>query len=95
MFTLFLHVIWFMVWILANEGYIGIVKGFDNYPYGLLGIILAIAAVLITGFLFISQHHQYNYSEKHAELDYEINIRSYRKLLEIEQRLDTLSQQKP
>lgn len=90
---IFLHVVWFMVWILANEGYIGIVKGFDNYPYGLLGIILAIEAVLITGFLLISQHHQYNYSEKRAELDYEINIRSYRKLLEIEKRLDTLSQQ--
>jgi uncharacterized membrane protein len=38
----------------------------------------------------ISQNHQYNYSEKRAELDYEINIRCYRKLLEMEKRLETL-----
>jgi uncharacterized membrane protein len=57
----------------------------------LLGIILAIEAVLITGFLLISQNHQYNYSEKRAELDYEINIRSYRKLIELEKRLQTLT----
>ncbi len=87
-----LHVLWFSLWILANEGYIGVVQHFDDYPYGLLGIILAIEAILITGFLLISQNHQYDYSEKRAELDYEINIRSYRKLLELEKRLDTFLQ---
>jgi uncharacterized membrane protein len=86
-----LHLVWFLVWILANEGYLGAVKHFDAFPYGLLGIILAIEAVLITGFLLISQNHQYNYSEKRAELDYEINIRSYRKLIELEKRLQTLT----
>jgi uncharacterized membrane protein len=70
---------------------LGAVKHFDAFPYGLLGIILAIEAVLITGFLLISQNHQYNYSEKRAELDYEINIRSYRKLIELEKRLQTLT----
>ncbi len=86
-----LHLLWFVVWILANEGYLGVIKHFDEFPYGLLGIILAIEAVLITGFLLISQHHQYNYSEKRAELDYEINIRSYRKLIAMEKRLATLT----
>ena len=90
-----LHVIWFTAWILANEGYFGVLQGFDEYPYGLLGIILAIEAILITGFLLISQNYQYDYSEKRAELDYEINIRSYRKLMELEKHLETLiSQQK-
>ena len=85
------HLAWFAVWILANEGYLGAIKHFDDFPYGLLGIILAIEAVLITGFLLISQNHQQNYSEKRAELDYEINIRSYRKLIELEKRLETLT----
>jgi len=86
-----LHVLWFAVWILANEGYIASIQSFDAYPYGLLGIILAIEAILITGFLLISQNYQYDYAEKRAELDYEINIRSYRKLLELEKRLSTLT----
>lgn len=83
-----IHIFWFAVWILANEGFLGGAQNFDEYPYSLLGIILAIEAVLITGFLLISQSHQAAYSEKRAELDYEVNIRSYRKLVELEKRLD-------
>lgn len=85
-----LHILWFTVWVLANEGFFGGLRNFDEYPYSLLGIILAIEAVLITGFLLISQSHQYAYSEKRAELDYEVNIRSYRKLVELEKCLDSM-----
>jgi uncharacterized membrane protein len=87
---IFIHVAWFALWILANKGYLGHIPNFDEYPYSLLGIILAIEAVFITGFLLISQNHQANYSEKRAELDYEVNIRSYRKLIELERRLDSI-----
>lgn len=82
-----IHVVWFSVWILASQGLFGTLSGFDAYPYDLLSIILAIEAVLVTGFLLISQNHQYAYSEKRAELDYEVNVRSYRKLLEMENRI--------
>ena len=85
-----LHVLWFVLWILANGGFIWGFQRFDEYPYSLLGIILAIEAILITGFLLISQHYQYDYSEKRAELDYEITVRTYRKLIELEKRLDLL-----
>lgn len=85
------HVAWFAVWILVNQGYLGIFSGFDGYPYDLLSFILAIEAILVTGFLLISQNYQYEYAEKRAELDYEINIRSYRKLLAMENRLEALA----
>ncbi|ESS72462.1 putative membrane protein [Methyloglobulus morosus KoM1] len=90
-----IHMLWFAVWIMANEGYLGHLPYFDEYPYSLLGIILAIEAVFITGFLLISQNHQSAYSEKRAELDYEVNIRSYRKLIELEKRLDSLESKNP
>jgi uncharacterized membrane protein len=48
--------------------------------------------VFITGFLLISQSHQAAYSEKRAELDYEVNIRTYRKVLELEKNLNQLLQ---
>lgn len=89
-YFILLHLVWFSVWILANEGYLGPIPRFDEYPYGLLGFILAIEAVFITGFLLISESNQANYSEKRAELDYEVNVRTYRKLLEIEKRMDEL-----
>ncbi|MGJ0514825.1 MAG: DUF1003 domain-containing protein [Methylomicrobium sp.] len=90
-----LHMAWFTVWIVLNSGMIASFQFFDEYPYDLLGIILSIEAILITGFLLISQNHQAAYSEKRAELDYEINIRSYRKLIELERRLDKMSMTLP
>lgn len=89
-YFIIIHMVWFSVWILANEGFFGQIPNFDEYPYSLLGIILAIEAVLITGFLLISQSRQNAYSDKRAELDYEVNIRSYRKILELERRLDSM-----
>jgi uncharacterized membrane protein len=85
-----MHMLWFSVWVFANAGWLGPDIDFDRYPFDLLSFLLAIEAVLITGFLLISQNHQAAYSEKRAELDYEVNIRSYRKILELENRLEQL-----
>ena len=70
---------------------------FDAYPYSLLGIILAIEAILITSFVLISQNRQNAHQDQRAELDYEVNVKAYRKLGEIQaalaqvtERLDAL-----
>ena len=65
---------------------------FDIYPYSLLGILLAIEAILIIGFLLISQARQGRHAELRAKLDYEVNVRSFRKLEQLEatlERIDT------
>ncbi len=84
------HVLWFFVWVVVNSGMIAIFSVFDNYPYSLLGIILSIEAILITSFVLISQNRENVYSEKRAELDYEVNVKSYRKLNELQKVLGDL-----
>jgi uncharacterized membrane protein len=86
-----LHMFWFTLWFVANSGLVGSFRIFDEYPYSLLGIILGIEAVFITGFLLIYQNYQNSYAEKCAPLDYRVNIQTYRKLLELEKRLKILS----
>lgn len=86
-----LHIVWFAVWVLLNSGLIAFIAVFDAYPYGLLGIILGIEASLITSFLLISNNRQNAYSDKRSELDYEANVRSYRKLAELEKTIEELS----
>lgn len=85
------HVAWFSVWILANSGLLAFLHTFDEYPYGLLGIILAIEAILISSFVLISQNRQHAYAELRAELDYEATIQTYRRIEAIEQRLAALT----
>jgi uncharacterized membrane protein len=80
-----LHAFWFAVWIAANTGLVAMAQ-FDEYPFGLLGIILAIEAIFITGVLLISQNRQSVHFDKRAELDYEVNVRTYREI----HRVDTM-----
>ncbi len=74
-----------------NSGLIVAVEVFDAYPFGLLGIILSVEAILITGFLLISQKRQDVHAEKRAELEYEVNVRSYRKIRDLQDTLEAIA----
>jgi uncharacterized membrane protein len=86
------HVAWFIAWVLLNSGAIALVAVFDAYPYSLLGIALSIEAILITSFLLISNNRQSAHSNKRAELDYEVNVRTYRHILHVTDRLRAIEE---
>jgi uncharacterized membrane protein len=88
-FLLF-HSAWFVVWALLNTGLVATVAVFDEYPFGLLGIILSVEAIFITGFLLIASNRESTYANKCAELDYEVNVRTYRRVKEMESILHDL-----
>ena len=81
---LVVHGVWFALWVVINTGVVALVHSFDDYPFGLLGIILSVEAIFITGFLLISSNRQSTYANKRAELDYEVNVRTYRRVRELE-----------
>lgn len=84
------HAVWFALWILVNAGLLMVIRKFDDYPFGLLGIILSIEAVFITSLLLIGSNRQGAHAERRAELDYEVNVRTYRQIQEIARSVDTL-----
>ena len=47
----YLHVVWFVVWIVT-----GTVFGFDGYPFGLLTMIVSLEAIFLSTFVMISQN---------------------------------------
>jgi uncharacterized membrane protein len=87
---LVVHAVWFAAWVVLNTGLVAMFAHFDDYPFGLLGIILAVEAIFITGFLLISQNRQNAHADKRAELDYEVNVRTYREIHEIDAMLCTI-----
>jgi uncharacterized membrane protein len=87
---LFAHAVWFAIWIAINTGIVMGVTKFDTYPFALLGIILAAEAIFITGFLLVTQNRQNAHANKRAELDYEVNVRTYREIARIEAKIDAL-----
>jgi uncharacterized membrane protein len=86
-----LHLLWFGAWIVINSGLIAAFAVFDEYPFGLLGIILAVEATLFTLFLLISSNHQSAHAEKRAALDYEVNVRTWRLVNKLDRRLEDLA----
>jgi uncharacterized membrane protein len=82
---LVVHSLWFVGWLALNTGLIAFVGKFDDYPYNLLGLILSVESIFITGFLLISQNRQNVHADKRAELDYEVSVRTYREIDELKE----------
>ena len=85
------HLLWFVVWWAINAGSVRGIHPFDLYPYGLLGILLAGEAILLTGFVLISQNRQQAKIELRMELDYVVNVTTYREIQAIGEALRELS----
>ena len=82
------HIALVILWIILNTGALAGIAIFDQYPYSLLGLVLGIEAVFITGFLLIDDSREDAHANKLAELDYEVNVRTYRRLQDIDAKLD-------
>ncbi len=72
----YLHSIWFGVWIVVNIGLIGAGFVFDGYPFGLLTMIVSLEAIFLSTFVMVSQNRQAMRTEIRSQLDFEANLRS-------------------
>jgi uncharacterized membrane protein len=69
----YLHVMWFGVWILWNMELIGFVP-FDPFPFGLLTMIVSLEAIFLSTFVLVSQNRISGINEKRADLDLQIDL---------------------
>jgi uncharacterized membrane protein len=76
----YLHIIWFGLWLLYN---LTSPEAFDPYPFGLLTLIVSLEAIILATFILISQNRQSEISDMRSELDYETDIRSEKNSAEI------------
>jgi uncharacterized membrane protein len=72
----YLHSIWFLIWILLNVGLLGAAVKFDPFPFGLLTMIVSLEAIFLSTFVMVSQNRQAARSDLRAQLDFETNLRA-------------------
>ena len=84
------HVLLFTIWVLINASVWPSIPAFDPFPYGLLGIILAVEAALITSLLLIAGNQRSDFDNVQAELQYEVSVKSHRLLESLSERLQQL-----
>ncbi|MFE0632704.1 DUF1003 domain-containing protein [Streptomyces sp. NPDC058864] len=72
----YVHIVWFAVWILLNQGLVGRGGVFDPYPFGLLTMIVSLEAIFLSTFVMVSQNRQAARDNIRADLAFETNVRS-------------------
>ena len=72
----YIHTAWFAVWILINIGLLGAALEFDEFPFGLLTMVVSLEAIFLATFVMVSQNRQAARSDLRSDLDFENNLRS-------------------
>jgi uncharacterized membrane protein len=86
---LYLHAIWFGVWIIVNLGWTGL-KPFDSYPFGLLTMIVSLEAIFLAAFVLISQNRTAAEADHRADLDLQINLLTEHEITRVLRLLDAI-----
>lgn len=69
-----IHALWFTVWILWNEGALGL-EPFDPFPFGLLTLVVSLEAIFLSIFILMSQKRESAIAELREELGLQVNLR--------------------
>ncbi|MBW8793210.1 MAG: DUF1003 domain-containing protein [Streptomyces sp.] len=72
----YVHAVWFAVWIALNLRLFGAAAVFDPYPFGLLTMIVSLEAIFLSTFVMVSQNRQAARENVRADLDFETNLRA-------------------
>jgi uncharacterized membrane protein len=95
MVFVYVHVVWFAVWVMLNIGLIHIprISEFDKFPFSLLTMIVSLEAIFLSTFVLISQNRLSAASERRAELDLQVNLLAEQKATKVIEMLDQITQQ--
>ena len=89
MVFVYVHIVWFGVWILLNTGWFGM-QPFDPFPYGLLTMVVSLEAIFLATFVLISQNRLSAEAEHRADLDLHIGLLTEHELTRVLQMLDAV-----
>ena len=78
-FILF-HLAWFASWIGFNMLRS---RGFDPFPFSLLTLIVSLEAIVLTGFVLMSQNRLTQLADRRAHLDLQVNLLAEQELTAI------------
>ena len=83
----YLHLVWFTLWILLNLGAFGLTP-FDPFPFGLMTMVVSLEAIFLSTFVLISQNRQAQQSDRRAKIDLQLNVISEQEVSKILRVLD-------
>jgi uncharacterized membrane protein len=86
---LLINAAWFGIWILLNTIPLGL-KKFDEYPFGLLTMIVSLEAIFLSCFVLVSQNRQAEKDRVRADIEYEVNIKAEMEVAHLHEKTDRI-----
>jgi uncharacterized membrane protein len=69
-----LHLVLLIVWLLVNCGKIPGARPFDPYPFQLLGVLVAVEAVILSSFILMRQNRMMRRGERRDHLNLQVDL---------------------
>ena len=88
---LYLHALWFGLWLLLNTGWFGI-RPFDPFPYSLLTMIVSLEAIFLSTFVLISQNRSGAEADRRADLALHVGLLTEHEVTRGLQMLDAIQE---
>ena len=74
MFFVLAHVLGVSFWIVLNANRVSWIPRFDPYPFSLLGMIVAVEAVVLSSFILIRQNRMARRGERRDHLNLQVDL---------------------
>jgi uncharacterized membrane protein len=78
-----LHLALLIAWLLVNSGKIPKARPFDPYPFQLLGVIVAVEAVILSSFILMRQNRMMRRGERRDHLNLQIDLLSEKEITKV------------
>lgn len=84
-FFVIIHMIWFALWIVLPV---------EEFPFGLLTMIVSLEGILLSTFIMMSQNRASDRDRVQAQADYQTNLEAKREIEELQVRLARIETEK-
>ena len=78
-----LHLVFAIGWLLLNSGKIPKIPPFDPYPFSLLGVIVAVEAVILSSFILMRQNRMMRRGERRDHLNLQIDLLAEKEITKV------------
>jgi uncharacterized membrane protein len=82
-FFVVLHLLLLIAWLLVNKGKVPSIRPFDPYPFQLLGVIVAIEAVILSSFILMRQNRMMRRGERRDHLNLQVDLLAEKEITKV------------
>jgi CRP/FNR family cyclic AMP-dependent transcriptional regulator len=89
---LFIHLVAFAIWIGLNIGPLSRTRygGWDEYPFGLLTMVVSLEAIILSVFVLLSQNRQVARDRVRNDIEYEVNVKAELQIAHMHEKVDKM-----